>query len=762
MKNATDQQKEDVIAPQQHYPHPYEVELEQLQYSDLQFQPPKSCSTWNDLPAIGVGGTLQTKDDTSNDVSAGMSGMGDVEFIEDLAGLQRFVLHMQEYDIREMAVDLEAHNYRSFSGFVCLMQISVRWPSSAPSDLRRDLIVDTLALRKHMGGTLLPLFANPQIVKVMHGADSDIQWLQRDFGLYLVNLFDTHQAAITLALPSRGLGSILHRYASVTADKKHQLSDWRQRPLPSDMLQYAQSDTHYLLDVYDVMRRDLAATISTSDDGSNTDTDGAIGIVLKESKRVCSFNCLKEPFHPKGWQKLLFAKNSRPNKPLTKMQQQCLHLLWDWRDAAARDRDESLGYVCSNRSLIRIASRMPHTVAELTRLINPVPDLVREYAPTIVSFVHRAASGESVQVTGQQGITKKISQEAALPSATSHQDSTTIVSKPAIPAVQDTFADINDVGSSSEEDENDCGPESVSYLALDPVNKGFQSSHHTIISSHSLMSKSDDGHHAKTPSLRHAMVIDGLGAIRAVFNSKDEGTGTDRAEEDAKKAIAVTKRILQRAAEDPNPCFFTAGGFLMPDEDDEATRNAAAAKAKAAVAVKAKEEDTSMPKSLVESYNLTDTIKAPKSRYSTQKKEQVAKSSEHGKNSDLSAAQKVKKEASTAAATTNSANKERSVSAVAAKSKDVITPFDYSNTSKSTGISLEGNPFFSLSSGPSSRAPRDRNNKGKNNNNKRKGNSPASGDSKNGTPNKKKNKRVAEYPQKLDGNRTTVTKRGGA
>jgi len=28
----------------------------------------------------------------------------------------------------------------------------------------------------------------------MHGADHDVLWLQRDFGLYLVNLFDTGQA----------------------------------------------------------------------------------------------------------------------------------------------------------------------------------------------------------------------------------------------------------------------------------------------------------------------------------------------------------------------------------------------------------------------------------------------------------------------------------------------------------------------------------------------------------------------------------------
>jgi exosome complex exonuclease RRP6 len=37
----------------------------------------------------------------------------------------------------------------------------------------------------------------------------------------------------------------------VQADKRFQLADWRVCLLPADMLQYAQADTHYLLDIHD-------------------------------------------------------------------------------------------------------------------------------------------------------------------------------------------------------------------------------------------------------------------------------------------------------------------------------------------------------------------------------------------------------------------------------------------------------------------------------------------------------------------------------
>lgn len=91
---------------------------------------------------------------------------------------------------KEIAVDLEANNTRSYYGITCLMQISTR---------EGDWVVDTLALRSELrddklGGVL----ADPAIVKVFHGADSDIVWLQRDFDLYVVNLFDTYHACKVL------------------------------------------------------------------------------------------------------------------------------------------------------------------------------------------------------------------------------------------------------------------------------------------------------------------------------------------------------------------------------------------------------------------------------------------------------------------------------------------------------------------------------------------------------------------------------------
>ena len=67
------------------------------------------------------------------------------------------------------------------------------------------------------------------LTQVLHGADWDVLWLQRDFGLYIVNMFDTGQASRVLNLPRYSLAFLLQYCCSVQADKQFQLADWRIR-----------------------------------------------------------------------------------------------------------------------------------------------------------------------------------------------------------------------------------------------------------------------------------------------------------------------------------------------------------------------------------------------------------------------------------------------------------------------------------------------------------------------------------------------------
>ncbi|VDN31437.1 unnamed protein product [Gongylonema pulchrum] len=108
---------------------------------------------------------------------------------------------------------------RSFLGLTCLMQISTR---------DRDYIIDPFPLWNEMHILNEP-FTDPNILKVFHGADNDIIWLQRDFGIYVVNMFDTQRAMKALDFSKFSYQYLVQACCNRTLDKKLQKADWRLR-----------------------------------------------------------------------------------------------------------------------------------------------------------------------------------------------------------------------------------------------------------------------------------------------------------------------------------------------------------------------------------------------------------------------------------------------------------------------------------------------------------------------------------------------------
>lgn len=45
----------------------------------------------------------------------------------------------------------------------------------------------------------------------MHGADRDIMWLQRDFGIYVCNMFDTGQVLISHIIALLDCGDVTYK-----------------------------------------------------------------------------------------------------------------------------------------------------------------------------------------------------------------------------------------------------------------------------------------------------------------------------------------------------------------------------------------------------------------------------------------------------------------------------------------------------------------------------------------------------------------------
>lgn len=268
----------------------------------------------------------------------------------------------------EIAVDVEHHSYRTFQGITCLLQISSR---------TKDFIVDTLALREELHA-LNEVFTDPKILKVFHGADSDIEWLQRDLSVYIVNMFDTHQAAKRLGLARLSLAFLLKHYCQIDADKSLQLADWRMRPLPDELIDYARQDTHYLLYIYDLLRQELL-----------NKANGKMNLLLnvyKSSTDVCMKRYVKLKITPDSHMEL-YRKSKRifDNRQFFALKE-----LFLWRDNIARTEDESYAYVLPNHMMLQIAENLPREMQGILACCNPIPPLVRQHLHVLHRFILQA------------------------------------------------------------------------------------------------------------------------------------------------------------------------------------------------------------------------------------------------------------------------------------------------------------------------------------------------------------------------------------
>ncbi|KAM2916670.1 hypothetical protein FF1_045557 [Malus domestica] len=322
--------------------HPYEAEITGLVES-FQLEEFRKC--------IGI---------TEKNVG-GLEEMSEsYEWVETESKLKELVEVLNKEKV--FAVDTEQHSFRSFLGFTALIQISTE---------KEDYLVDTIALHDCIS-LLRPVFADASICKVFHGADSDVLWLQRDFHIYVVNMFDTAKACEVLSKPQKSLAYLLESYCGVVTNKLLQREDWRQRPLSIEMVQYARTDAHYLL----YIARSLIAELEMLDNENNGPND-KLHFVLEASRRSNSI-CLQlytkeiEASPGESAASSIFSRHLNGQGGISSVSpevQDAVNRLCAWRDLMARVHDESLRYVISDQAIVALADKAPTNPADILTTI---------------------------------------------------------------------------------------------------------------------------------------------------------------------------------------------------------------------------------------------------------------------------------------------------------------------------------------------------------------------------------------------------------
>ena len=128
------------------------------------------------------------------------------------------------------------------------------------------------------------------------------------------------------------------------------------------MMRYAREDTHYLIYIYDCLRRDIIKKAIEE----NASPTNYLKSVFEKSKDIS----LKVYVKNQGLNKRNFMLLSRNRAILSNRKYKALEQLIEWRDSISRQEDESHHYILPNNLMFKIVDMFPLSVSEVKALKN--------------------------------------------------------------------------------------------------------------------------------------------------------------------------------------------------------------------------------------------------------------------------------------------------------------------------------------------------------------------------------------------------------
>jgi ribonuclease D len=264
---------------------------------------------------------------------------------------------------RVIGVDTEANSFFVYRERTCLVQVS-----SGDADFILDPQAVDLA-------PFMELLAEPRVEKIFHASEFDVLSLKRDYGVAIRNLFDTSIAAKAVGRKKLGLAGLVEEILGVALVKDEQRSDWGRRPLSPQQVQYAYADTRHLIDIAQVLKREVEAA-------------GLAEEVAVDCERVLA----KEP-RPREYDPESFERHSRARK-LDPASRRVLRQLYLAREERAAGIDKPPFRVVGDDVLAEMAARKATTREQLRGIVGLTPPVLARHGDLLLETVRAALAME--------------------------------------------------------------------------------------------------------------------------------------------------------------------------------------------------------------------------------------------------------------------------------------------------------------------------------------------------------------------------------
>jgi ribonuclease D len=259
--------------------------------------------------------------------------------------------------------DTEFVRTQTFWPELCIVQVAFEGRQEA-IDLLAE--TDTTRLRKQ-------LLEKPGL-EIFHAAKQDLEALYSVFGALPLALFDTQIAAGLLGYqPQIGYAGLVRELLDIEIPKDQTRTDWSKRPLTPAQLDYALADVEHLHELFDILTARLRET-------------GRDEWALEDSALLLDTSLYAVPAEL-AWQRL----SSVPYLPVP--EQARARRLAGWREERARAVNRPRQWVLADKAVLAIAHTNPRTPADLSRIDDIPPGIIRKQGKAIVDVV-RAANAE--------------------------------------------------------------------------------------------------------------------------------------------------------------------------------------------------------------------------------------------------------------------------------------------------------------------------------------------------------------------------------
>lgn len=171
-----------------------------------------------------------------------------IQYVDNIQDLAQLCQQLAGSDW--LAVDTEFHREKTYYPELCLIQVANDNIIACVDPLEVDDLTP-----------LMDLFYRDDMTLVFHAARQDLELFYLLRQNLPPNVFDTQLAATVLGYGDQiGYGNLVKQCLNVELEKAHARTDWRQRPLSTEQIDYAADDVRYLRELYHQLNDKLQST----------------------------------------------------------------------------------------------------------------------------------------------------------------------------------------------------------------------------------------------------------------------------------------------------------------------------------------------------------------------------------------------------------------------------------------------------------------------------------------------------------------------